>query len=339
MRSHAIVLAAALVLAPLGARAADLVVWWEKGFYPQEDEAVREIIAAFEQETGKQVELVYPRTIGASEPRSRRRSRPGSRPTSPSASSVTDYDRPNGPTRTGSSTSTDLRPVLGPVRSGRARRWSTLLNAKTGQSGLYALPMGRAIEPRPRLEEPPGAGRLHARRHPEGVGGVLVVLVRPGAAGRAPGHGPRRHLGRRPAHVGRGCRHCRPGSSSSWLPTRRTTSTRDGRLVIDDPEIRRRLVKAIDGYTAIYRKGCTPPDRSTWANVGNNKAFLAQTVVMTPNTTLSIPNALKRERPDDYYKNTATIEWPLGAERPAASPSTARHLAPWSSRRRQPRAR
>ncbi len=33
---------------------------------------------------------------------------------------------------------------------------------------------------------------------------------------------------------------------------------------------------------------------------------------MTPNHTLSIPNALKRERPDDYYKNTATIEWPLG---------------------------
>ena len=34
-------LAAALALAaPLGAQAADLVVWWEKGFYPEEDEAV-----------------------------------------------------------------------------------------------------------------------------------------------------------------------------------------------------------------------------------------------------------------------------------------------------------
>ena len=40
--------------------------------------------------------------------------------------------------------------------------------------------------------------------------------------------------------------------------------TRDGRLVIDDPEVRRRLVKAIDSYTAIYRKGCTPPDSVTW---------------------------------------------------------------------------
>jgi multiple sugar transport system substrate-binding protein len=49
---------AALAVAPLGARAANLVVWWDRGFYPQEDAAVREIVAAFEQKTGKQVELV-----------------------------------------------------------------------------------------------------------------------------------------------------------------------------------------------------------------------------------------------------------------------------------------
>ena len=57
MRARAVVLAVALVLAPLGAQAADLVVWWEKGFYPKEDAAVREIVTAFEQKTGKQVEL------------------------------------------------------------------------------------------------------------------------------------------------------------------------------------------------------------------------------------------------------------------------------------------
>jgi hypothetical protein len=46
MRRGAVVLALALVFAPFGARAADLVVWWEKGFYPQEDKAVADIIAA-----------------------------------------------------------------------------------------------------------------------------------------------------------------------------------------------------------------------------------------------------------------------------------------------------
>jgi multiple sugar transport system substrate-binding protein len=87
--------------------------------------------------------------------------------------------------------------------------------------------------------------------------------------------------------------------------------TRDGQLVIDDPEIRQRLVKAIDSYTAVYRKGCTPAGSVTWGNVDNNEQFYARAVVLTPNVSLSIPNGLKNERPDDYYENTATIEWPL----------------------------
>jgi multiple sugar transport system substrate-binding protein len=89
--------------------------------------------------------------------------------------------------------------------------------------------------------------------------------------------------------------------------------THDGRLVIDDPEIKQKLIKVIDSYTAFYREGCTPPEAVNWSTGDrNNEAFFAQTVVMTVNETLSIPNALKRERPDDYYENTATIEWPLG---------------------------
>jgi multiple sugar transport system substrate-binding protein len=90
--------------------------------------------------------------------------------------------------------------------------------------------------------------------------------------------------------------------------------TPDGRLVIDDPEVRDKLIKAIDSYAMIYRKACTPPDSLTWDGRGNNEAFLAQRVIMTANDTLSIPNALKRERPEDYYENSATIAWPLGPD-------------------------
>jgi multiple sugar transport system substrate-binding protein len=86
--------------------------------------------------------------------------------------------------------------------------------------------------------------------------------------------------------------------------------TRDGKLVIDQPEVRARLVRALDAYTAIYKKGCTPPASPDWDSAGNNKAFLAQAVVMTPNTSLSIPNALRAARPEDYPRNAATIEWP-----------------------------
>jgi ABC-type glycerol-3-phosphate transport system substrate-binding protein len=53
-----LIFGAAMVLAPLGAQAADLVVWWDQGVYPEQDAAVAELISAFEHKTGKDVELV-----------------------------------------------------------------------------------------------------------------------------------------------------------------------------------------------------------------------------------------------------------------------------------------
>ena len=143
MRRQAIFLAAALIMAPLGAKAADLVVWWEKGFYAQEDEAVsgdHRRLRAGDRQAGRA--RSNPRRTRCST-RSRRRSRPGSRPISCSALSAT-MRRPSGLTRTSSSTSRiALGPFAGPVRSRRARGVATLLNGRTGRRALYALPMGR----------------------------------------------------------------------------------------------------------------------------------------------------------------------------------------------------
>ena len=61
MRGRAVVLAAALIMAPFGANGRRPRRLVGEGYYAEEDEALREIIAAFEQESGKQVELVlYP---------------------------------------------------------------------------------------------------------------------------------------------------------------------------------------------------------------------------------------------------------------------------------------
>jgi multiple sugar transport system substrate-binding protein len=84
------------------------------------------------------------------------------------------------------------------------------------------------------------------------------------------------------------------------------------RLRVDDPKVRAGMVKALSDYTAIWRKGCTPPEATGWTNTDNNRAFLAQSVVMTANPSLSIPAALKRERPEEYYDSAVTIDWPDG---------------------------
>jgi multiple sugar transport system substrate-binding protein len=39
--------------------AADLTVWWTRGYYPEEDEGIRRIVADFEKDTGQSVVLNY----------------------------------------------------------------------------------------------------------------------------------------------------------------------------------------------------------------------------------------------------------------------------------------
>ena len=91
------------------------------------------------------------------------------------------------------------------------------------------------------------------------------------------------------------------------------------------------MVQAMTPTRRSGARAARRPSSANWTNIDNNKAFLAQTVVMTANTTLSIPAALRTARPDDYYRNAATIDWPKA---PTASRwfSTGAIRAPWSSR-------
>jgi multiple sugar transport system substrate-binding protein len=309
MRRDAVALALALVLTPAGARGADLVVWWEKGFYPQEDEAIAEIIAAFEQKTGKQVELaLYPQ-----------QELPGEIVAALDANQPPDLAFGIGLSFSVAQWAlddrlVDLSDAIGSFSNlfdQDALHREVLLNAKTGQKAQYALPIGRSTN------------HLH----------VWKSLVE--RAGLTTDEIPTEWA----AFWSFWCDKVQPAVRAAldrddiWgvgLPMSGEADdtsvqffqfvaayeadyvTPDGQLVIDDPRIRRGLVKAIDSYTAVYRKGCTPPDSLTWTNIDNNKQFHTQAIVMTPNETLSIPNALKRDRRDDYFKNTATIEWPLG---------------------------
>ena len=161
MRTDTVALVAILLLTPLGARAADLVVWWEKGYYAQEDDAVREIIAAFEQKTGKRVELVQPsqddmeaKVLAAVE---------AGEPPDYLFGTNTDYyygqwaydDRLV-------DLSDVVRPVRKPVRPGRAQLRHVARRDHRPPRPLRAAD-GLRHPPRPRLAQPARAGRVHHR--------------------------------------------------------------------------------------------------------------------------------------------------------------------------------
>jgi multiple sugar transport system substrate-binding protein len=307
---RAVILAAVLILmAPLGAKSADLVVWWDQGAYAQEDEALKEIVAAFEQKTGKQVELTLysldqlpdkiVAALGAGGP-----------PDFAYGMWVSSYiprwaleDRLVDLTDTVGSFSS----MFDPAQLNQA----TLRDAKTGQRALYGLPIGQImnhIHVWKSLLLQAGFTLEDIPKEWDAFWSFWCDRVQP-AVRKATGRDDIWGIGRA---ISVEANDSQDQFFQFVHAYHADYVTPEGKLVIDDPEIRQGLVKALDSYTAIYRKSCTPPDSLTWSDFGNNKSSLDQSVVMTPNLALSVPNALKRERPDDYYKNTATLDWPLG---------------------------
>ncbi len=61
-----------------------------------------------------------------------------------------------------------------------------------------------------------------------------------------------------------------------------------GKLLVDDPAVRQGLIAAMTDYTSVYGKGCTPPSSTSWKDPDNNVAFHNKTTVMTHNATISI---------------------------------------------------
>jgi multiple sugar transport system substrate-binding protein len=303
-------LAITLMLTPLGVRAADLVVWWEEGFNPEEDAAVREIIGAFEQETGKQVELAQPSqsdieakvlaAVAAGQP--------------PDFLFGTNTDYYYGQWAE-EGRLVDLSDVIQPFASlfdNDAFRYTTLLDATTGRRALYTLPMAFAtynVHVWRNLLEQAGFTLADVPEQWESFWSFWCDRVQPAvrqATGREDVWGVGLSMSAEASDTQNGFEQFMEAYQANYV-------TRDGEIIIDDPEIKRRLIRAMDSYTAIYRKGCIPPGAVEWSNRGNNQAFLGQTIVMTANVTLTIPNALKREHPEDYYKNAGTIAWPDGA--------------------------
>src|SRR4051812_184344 len=61
-----------------------------------------------------------------------------------------------------------------------------------------------------------------------------------------------------------------------------------GKLLVDDPTVRQGLINALGDYTSVYSKGCSPPSSTSWKDPDNNVAFHNKTTVLTHNATISI---------------------------------------------------
>ena len=279
----AMVIAAGLS-APAGAQE-KLTVWWVKGFYKAEDDALYEAIRKFEEKTKVKVDLsqyavqdMIPKTVAALDA--------GTRPDVAYAD-VYDFQVTSKWAYEGKLE--DISDILAPMKD----RFSTntlettyLYNDKAKKKAYYAFPLKQQtmhIEYWKDLLEQAGFKESDIPKDWKGYWAFWCDKVQPGL---------RKASGKRDFGIGQPMGVDSSDSFYSFLTFVDAYNVKlvddNGKLLVDDPKVRQGLINALKDYTDVYTKGCTPPSATSWKDPDNNVAFHNKTTVMTHNATISI---------------------------------------------------
>ena len=285
--------------------AADLVIWWNKSYYPEEDEKFEEIVAAFEQDKGIDVELSFftnedmpVKTLAALTAGS-----------PPDLAFAFLFDLQHTSRWAYEGVLEDVSDVIEPMedRFYDYALESVHLTDENGERAYYAFPTQQQT------------AHIHVWKSMLEDAGLSVDDIPmtwheywdwfcdPAQPASRQATGNRQLYG-----VGQ------PMSSSAsdtifhfmmfanafnveWLDEA-------GDVVLD--QHREGLIDALESYTKPFKDGCVPPGAVNWGDADNNVNFLNQVTLMTPNPSLSIPASQYTANPENYKENIVTIEWP-----------------------------
>ncbi|MGF1488804.1 MAG: ABC transporter substrate-binding protein, partial [Prochloraceae cyanobacterium] len=82
-----------------------------------------------------------------------------------------------------------------------------------------------------------------------------------------------------------------------------------GKLQLDKPEVRQGLIKTLNWVTNFYRDGYVSPESVKWRGSDNNIEFLNQNAIMINNTTMSIPSSQRKDK-NTYLNDMVTTAFP-----------------------------
>jgi multiple sugar transport system substrate-binding protein len=85
--------------------------------------------------------------------------------------------------------------------------------------------------------------------------------------------------------------------------------TKDGKLHLDDPQVKEAAIKALTYPTTAYKEGFVPPGAINWNDADDNNAFHAKQIVMDLDGTISTEVAVIHKEQD--YKDIVTMGLPL----------------------------
>src|ERR1700750_629391 len=281
----AVAACAMLAAGAASAQEKKITVWWGKGFYKSEDDALLEAIKKFEAKTNIKVELsqyaiqdMIPKTVAALDSG-----------TVPDVAYSDTYDVQAAGKWAFEGKLEDLSDILEPMKPAFAPNTletALLYNDQTKKKAYYGFPLKQQS--------------MHVQ-----IWGDLLAQ-----AGFKPSDIPtqwadywsfwcdkvqpaiRKVTGQRIYGIGQPMGVESTDSLQSFYTFMDAYNVRlvddDGKLLVDDPKVRAGLIGALRDYTDTYIKGCTPPSSTTWKDPDNNVAFHNKTTVMTHNFTISI---------------------------------------------------
>lgn len=279
----AMVVAAGLS-APAGAQE-KLTVWWVKGFYKSEDDALYAAIKKFEDKTKIKVDLsqyavqdMIPKTVAALD---------AGTPPDVAYADVYDFQVTGKWAYEGKLD--DISDIMTPMKDRFAPNTietTYLYNDKAKKKAYYAFPLKQQtmhIEYWKDLLEQAGFKQSDIPTDWKGYWSFWCDKVQPGL---------RKATGKRDFGIGQPMGVDSSDSFFSFLTFMDAYNVKlvddNGKLLVDDPKVKQGLVNAMKDYTDIYTKGCSPPSSTSWKDPDNNVAFHNKTTVLTHNATISI---------------------------------------------------
>src|SRR6185437_11351856 len=307
LQGSAAVLAASSLAMPAIAKGQTITVWWNQGFYPAEDAAFRSLVSAWEKSSGNTIDLTL---------------LPGQALNEKIISALTSGEVPdlmyadNGPAQILPQNSwknklLDLTDIVDTQRkelSQTAIQSAQFYNAEEKKRGYYGVPFkgaslnlpiwksliekaGYKVSDMPKTWDAffdffePVQTKLRAQhmRHTYGLGYTLSTT----------GDDPNNTFNQFLVAYGGG-----------------DIVTPDGALHTKDPKVRQAVITTLTRLTDPFKKGYVPPSALNWGDPDNNNAFHAKEVVMTPNDTISISDAVM-DHQKWYYHDIVTEQLPL----------------------------
>jgi multiple sugar transport system substrate-binding protein len=262
-----------------------LTVWWVRGFYKSEDDALYAAIKKFEDKTGVKVDLsqypvqdMIPKTVAALD---------AGNPPDVAFADVYDFQVTGKWAFDGKLE--DISDIITPMKDKFLKNTietTYLYNDKTKKKAYYAYPLKQQTMHIQYWKDMLAEAGFKESDIPTGWKAYWDFWCDK----VQPAH--RKKSGKRTYGIGQPMGVDSSDSFYSFLTFADAYNVKmvddDGKLLVDDPKVKQGLANALRDYTAIYTKGCTPPSSTSWKDPDNNVAFHNKTTVMTHNATISI---------------------------------------------------